>query len=311
MSFQSTSSRLTIRDLQKSKLRGDSLSMLTAYDFTMASLLDRAGVDVLLVGDSLANVVLGHSTTLPVSLDEMIHHTKAVVRGTKRSLVVCDLPFGSTTDPETTLQSAIRALKETGCEAVKLEGGLPAVSSVQRLVEQGIPVMGHLGLTPQSIHQLGGYFRHGKTEGSRLALLNAALALEAAGAFSVVLECVMPEVAEEITKALRIPTFGIGSGTKCDGQVLVTHDLLGYYADGAPKLADPYRRPQQPEFRIGELVQSAARQFIDQIKEEYSKNSGLLDKSPNKSKDNSKDKSDPFAKPEPLGEGVTDASTSS
>jgi 3-methyl-2-oxobutanoate hydroxymethyltransferase len=191
------------------------------------------------VGDSLGNVVLGHETTIPVTLDQMIHHCAAVVRGTSRALVICDLPFGVATDPESALRASIRVFQETGCQAVKIEGGHEAVPIVQRLTRQGIPVMAHIGLTPQSIHQLGGYARHGKTEEDAQRLLAEASALEQAGAFAVVLECVMPELASRITESLHVPTIGIGSGPGCSGQVLVINDLIGLGIRPAPKFATP------------------------------------------------------------------------
>lgn len=233
--------------------------MLTAYDAITASILGQAGIDLLLVGDSLGNVVLGYDTTIPVTLDDMIRHTAAVVRGTERPLVICDLPFGVATDPESALRASIRILQETGCQAVKLEGGAWAAPVVHRLVGQGIPVMAHIGLTPQSIHQLGGYYRHGKTEEEAGALLDAAISLQNAGAFAIVLECVMPELAAKITQRLEIPTIGIGSGPSCSGQVLVVNDLIGLSVKPAPSFA-------KPRARVAEIIAQAAQAFIEEVK---------------------------------------------
>mgnify|MGYP001562473861 CR=1 FL=1 len=242
--------------------------MLTAYDAVTAALLDRAGVELILVGDSLGNVVLGHETTLPVTLEAMLHHTGAVVRGTSHAFIVMDLPFGSASDPETALQSAIRALKETGCQAVKIEGGIPAIPTVRRLVEQGIPVMAHIGLTPQSIHQLGGYYKHGKTEAEVEDLVQAACGLEQAGAFALVLEMVVPEVAARITEELTIPTIGIGAGANCDGQVLVINDLIGLGLQPPPSFA-------RPRANVASIIQEAAAAWIADVRSGAEPSSGL------------------------------------
>jgi 3-methyl-2-oxobutanoate hydroxymethyltransferase len=254
-------SRVTLRSLAQDRASGKRLAMLTAYDVVMAELLDQAGVDLILVGDSLGNVVLGYDTTIPVRLDDMIRHTAAVVRGTNRALVICDLPFGTYTDPETALRSAVRVFQETGCQAVKLEGGLALVPTVERLVSQGIPVMAHIGLTPQSVHQLGGYYRHGKTEDAAQRLREEALALEKAGAFALVLECVVPALASEITGMLQIPTIGIGSGPGCAGEVLVTHDLVGLNTRPAPSFA-------KPRAQVAALIRKAAESFVEDVKRE-------------------------------------------
>lgn len=233
--------RVTIRDLQKKKRAAEPLVMITAYDYPSARLVEEAGVDLILVGDSLGMVVLGYESTLPVDLEEMLHHAKAVMRGSQRALVVVDLPFLSyQVSPEEALRNAGRILKETGATAVKLEGGAPVVESVRRLVQAGIPVMGHLGLTPQSVHQLGGYRVQGKTPKAAAQILEDAQALEAAGAFGLVLETVPAALGRQISQRLRIPTIGIGAGPWCDGQVQVFHDLLGFGDDFLPRHARRY-----------------------------------------------------------------------
>lgn len=232
--------RLTTRDIQALKRSGSKIAMLTAYDHVTATLLDQSGVEIILVGDSLGNVVLGHETTLAVTLDDMIRHAGAVYRGTTRSLVVCDLPFGTATDPDTALRSAVAVLRQTGCQAVKIEGGGEgAAAIVRRLTEQGIAVVGHIGLAPQSVHRLGGYYRHGKGEAAAQELVASALRLQEAGAFAVVLEFIVEDLAAEITRQLDIPTIGIGSGPDCAGQVLVVNDLIGLNARPAPSFATP------------------------------------------------------------------------
>jgi 3-methyl-2-oxobutanoate hydroxymethyltransferase len=252
-------SRNTLRTLHAAYLRKEKLAMLTAYDYVTAGLLDNSGVDILLVGDSLGNVVLGYDTTLPVTLEDMIRHTSAVVRGTKKALIVADLPFGTTTDPEVALRASIRLMQESGCQAVKLEGGLNAAPIVRRLVDQGIPVMAHIGLTPQSVHQLGGYYIHGKTDQSVRYLVDSAVALSEAGAFSIVLEMVVPAVAAEITQSLGIPTIGIGSGTDCSGQVLVVNDLVGLSLRPPPKFA-------VPRADVAGAIRGAVREYILDVK---------------------------------------------
>ncbi len=251
--------RHTLRTLQALKDRGEKLTMLTAYDVVTSHFLDRAGLDMILVGDSLGNVVLGFDTTIPVTLDDMIRHTAAVVRGSSRALVILDLPFGTTTDPETALRSAVRAFQETGCQAVKLEGGLHAVAVTQRLTEAGIPVMAHIGLTPQSVHQQGGFRTHGKVLSEADQLKAAARELEKAGAFAIVLECVTADLASDISKTLRIPTIGIGSGPGCDGQVLVINDLIGLSISPPPAFAKPVAN-------VAVIIENAARQFIESVR---------------------------------------------
>jgi 3-methyl-2-oxobutanoate hydroxymethyltransferase len=217
-----------VRQLVQFKASGKKIVALTAWDFAIAQILDAAGVDLILVGDSLAMVALGYENTLPLTLDEIIHHAKAVKRGVKNALIVVDLPFLSyQTSTEVAIQSAGRILKETGAQAVKLEGGYPAiVETIARLVDIGIPVMGHIGLTPQSVHQLG-YRQQGNTQDDRDRLISAAIALEGAGVFSIVLEHIPADLAKLISEKLSIPTIGIGAGVDCDGQILVTADLLG------------------------------------------------------------------------------------
>ncbi len=251
--------RTTLRDLQRKTDAGERLAMLTAYDAITATLVDRAGVDLILVGDSLGNVVLGFENTIPVSMDDMIRHTAAVVRGTRKALVILDLPFGTTTDPETALRHSVRAFQETGCQAVKLEGDERAAPIVRRLTENGIPVMAHIGLTPQAVHQLGGYYRHGRTSPEIERLKRSALALEEAGAFAIVLECVVEEVAADISAALRIPTIGIGSGRSCDGEVLVINDLIGLSVSPPPSFA-------RPRADVASIIDRCVREFISETK---------------------------------------------
>jgi 3-methyl-2-oxobutanoate hydroxymethyltransferase len=225
----------TVRQLLQFKSKGRSIVALTAWDYAIAQILDDAGVDLILVGDSLAMVALGYENTLPLTLDQIIHHAQAVKRGVKNALIVVDLPFLSyQTSIEMAIASSGRILKETGAQAVKVEGGYPAmVETVSRLVEIGIPVMGHVGLTPQSVHQLG-YRQQGQTELDRERILTTAVELERAGAFAIVLEHIPSDLAKQITQTLRIPTIGIGAGVDCDGQVLVTADLLGLTARQPP-----------------------------------------------------------------------------
>lgn len=261
MSAQTPSRRLTTRDIAAMRRRGEAIAMLTAYDAVTAALVDMAGVDMILVGDSLGNVVLGHETTLPVSLDDMIRHAGAVKRGSARALLVCDMPFGSVTDPDSALTNAVRIMKETGVEAVKVEGGLAVVPVVERLVSHGIAVVAHIGLTPQSVHQMGGYYMHGKDEASAERLRQEAKALEAAGAFAVVLECVTPALAAEITHMLAIPTIGIGSGKDCAGQVLVVNDLIGLNINPPPSFA-------RPRADVASIIKAAVGEYVAETKAE-------------------------------------------
>jgi 3-methyl-2-oxobutanoate hydroxymethyltransferase len=232
---------VTVHHLKQWKQDGRPIVALTAWDYLIAQVLDGAGVDVILVGDSLAMVALGYETTLPLTLDEIVHHAKAVRRGVSKALVVCDLPFLSYQEsPQQALQVSGRLLKESGVQAVKLEGGYPAMAeTVQFLTQRGIPVMGHVGLTPQSVHQLGGFRQQGRDEASAERILEEAIALEAAGAFAIVLEHMPDALAATITQKLSIPTIGIGAGTECDGQILVTADVLGL-SEWRPKFAKAY-----------------------------------------------------------------------
>jgi 3-methyl-2-oxobutanoate hydroxymethyltransferase len=232
---------VSITDLRRAKESGERFPMLTAYDYLSAQILDQAGIPVILVGDSLGNVMLGYDSTVPVTADEMIHHTRAVVRGAPTALVVGDMPFGTyQAGPEQALATATRFLKETGCNAVKLEGGGRTVDSTRLLVDSGIPVMGHLGLTPQSVNQFGGFKVQGRDDEDRARILADARALEDAGAFAIVLECVPADLAAEVTAALDVPTIGIGAGADTDGQVLVWHDLLGLTTGRLPRFVKQY-----------------------------------------------------------------------
>src|ERR1700730_16865881 len=237
------------------------ITCLTAYDYPTARLLDEAGVDILLVGDSLAMVVLGYESTLPVTLEEMLHHTRAVRRGTRRALLVSDMPYGSYhDDPAAAVRNAIRFVKESGAEAVKIEGGERRMDLIARLVEAEIPVMGHIGLTPQSVNAFGGFRVQGKTEEAGDQLLRDARAVEAAGAFAMVLESIPRELAAKITAELRIPTIGIGAGPDCDGQVLVINDLLGLSFGNQPKFTRRYAN-------VGEIISRAAAEYCRDVQQ--------------------------------------------
>jgi 3-methyl-2-oxobutanoate hydroxymethyltransferase len=268
MSFtpQAGGGKITVPELLQRKSAGGSPSTskkiicLTAYDYPTARLVDEAGVDVILVGDSLGMVVLGYDSTLPVTLEEMLHHARAVRRGTKRALLVVDMPFGTYhSDAAESLRNAVRFVKEAGVEAVKVEGGERRLELIARLTEAEIPVMGHVGLTPQSVNALGGYRVQGKTTDSAEQLLRDARAVEAAGAFAVVLEAVPRELAAQITHELRIPTVGIGAGPDCDGQILVVHDLLGLTFEQTPKFARQYAN-------MGEAISTAVRQYCQDVR---------------------------------------------
>jgi len=232
--------KVTVKTLSDLKKKGEKISMLTAYDFTMAKIVDHARVDVILVGDSASNVMAGHETTLPITLDQMIYHASAVVRAVERALVVVDLPFGYyQSDPKEALKSAIRIMKESGAHAVKLEGGKEIKESIKRILHAGIPVMGHLGLTPQSVNAFGGYKVQGRGEKAD-QILEDAKVLEKAGAFSIVLEAIPADLAKEITNSTSIPTIGIGAGPDTDGQVMVWQDLVGLTPDPKPKFVKRY-----------------------------------------------------------------------
>ena len=250
----------TVLDVQRYKDEGRRFAMITAYDFLSARILDEAGIPILLVGDSLGMVMLGYPTTLPVTLDEVIHHAKAVARGSRQALLVGDMPFMSyQVSVEQAIASAGRMLQEGGMHAVKLEGGGPVIEITRRLTELGIPVMGHLGLTPQSVHAMGGFKVQGKSEAQADRIFADALALEEAGAFSLVLEGVPSALAARITKELHIPTIGIGAGAQCDGQVLVFHDVFGLTTGKAPKFVKRYAN-------LAEDIANAAHRFAEDVR---------------------------------------------
>ena len=253
--------KISAPDLKRMKKRGEKIVMLTAYDATMAKLLDRAGIDVILVGDSLGMVVLGYDTTVPVTLDDILHHTKAVTRGASRPLVVADMPFLTykITVAEA-VRNAGRLIQEGGASAVKVEGGEPVIDVVRRLVDVGIPVMGHLGLQPQSVHQLGGFRRQARDERDAAQLISDASELEKAGAFALVLESIPKGVAREVTAQLRIPTIGIGAGPYCDGQVLVSYDAFGLYDEFVPPFVKQYAK------LAGQIV-AAAGDYAEEVRE--------------------------------------------
>ena len=271
--------RLTIKDLQDMKARGEKIPMMTAYDYTSGKLLEQAGIPLMLVGDSRGMVVLGYDSTVPVTMDDMLHHIKTVVRGTEKAHIVGDLPFMSYhAEASEAIRNAGRILKEGGAQSVKLEGGQEMAETVYRIVKSGIPVMGHVGLTPQSVNQLGGYRVQGKTISDAIRLMEDTRALEEAGAYAVVLECVPAAVAQMITARLSIPTIGIGAGAGCDGQVQVLHDFLGVFTDFLPKHARPYAN-------LAETIQDAASQYISDVhlgefptdKESYKMSQSVLD----------------------------------
>jgi len=252
--------RVTIIDIKEMKQKKEKIPMLTAYDYTTAKMVDEAGVPLILVGDSLGMVMLGYESTIPVTMEEMIHHTKAVVRGTKKALIIGDMPFMtyhiSISDA---LHNATRFIQEGGAQAVKLEGGEVVSEKVKRLVECGIPVMGHIGLTPQSIHQLGGFKVQGKVVEEAKKLLNDAHILEEAGAFAIVMECTPAPLSKLITQKLAIPTIGIGAGPDCDGQVQVVSDILGLYTEFVPKHAKQYAR-------LAGEIKNAVSSYISEVK---------------------------------------------
>ncbi|MGH2369905.1 MAG: 3-methyl-2-oxobutanoate hydroxymethyltransferase, partial [Chloroflexota bacterium] len=254
--------RVTAASLRRMKQRGERITMLTAYDYRSARLFDAAGVDVLLVGDSLGMVVLGHESTVPVTVDDILHHTRAVARGVYRALVVADLPFMSyTASREQALGNAARLIQQGGAQAVKLEGGKPVAPTVAALVESGIPVMGHLGLTPQSIHRFGGYRVQGRDQATAQRLIGDAHALEDAGACAIVLELIPAALADRLTAALKIPTIGIGAGPKCDGQVQVMHDLLGF---GPPGEFVPHHAKQYAD--LGAVILEAVGRYLAEVR---------------------------------------------
>jgi 3-methyl-2-oxobutanoate hydroxymethyltransferase len=252
--------RITTADIRDMKRRGQKIVMMTAYDCPTARLVDEAGVDMILVGDTLGMVVLGYDSTLPVTMEDMIHHTKAAVRGARHAMVVGDMPFMSyQTGWQDAMRNAARFLQETNCGAVKLEGGVRSAETVQRLVEAGIPVMGHIGLTPQSVNQVGGWKVQGKTPAAAVQLMHDAQALEQAGAFAIVLELVPAPLAALLTERLSVPTIGIGAGAGCDGQVQVFHDLLGMFDKFVPKHAGRYAD-------IGDQIRDAVAKYTADVR---------------------------------------------
>ena len=254
------SKKMRVPDFAARKRRGEKIVMLTAYDATMARLLDRAGVDALLVGDSLGTVILGLETTLPVTLDAVVHHTRAVVRGAERAFVIADMPFLTfQISVAEAVRNAGRLLQEGGAAAVKLEGGRPVADVVKRLVDVGIPVMGHLGLQPQSVHQAGGYVKQATQPAAVDALMIDALALQDAGAFSLVLESIPADVARTVTGELAIPTIGIGAGPDCDGQILVSYDMLGLFDGFVPSFVHQYAK-------LGDAVVAATREYAADVR---------------------------------------------
>lgn len=253
--------RMTINKIQAMKRKGERVPMLTAYDYPTARLVDEAGVPMVLVGDSLGQVVLGYDSTVYVTMEDMLHHIKAVARGAKRALIVGDMPFMSyQASAEEAVRNAGRIIQEGGAQAVKLEGGQTVAETVRRIVSCGIPVMGHIGLTPQSVHQLGGYRLQGKTAPDALRLVRDALALQEAGCFSVVLETVPTPVARIITERLAIPTIGIGAGPHCDGQVQVLHDMLGLFTDFVPRHSKQYAT-------LAEAIREAVTRYSREVQE--------------------------------------------
>jgi 3-methyl-2-oxobutanoate hydroxymethyltransferase len=252
--------RITVKSLVEMKQRGEKISMLTAYDYSMAKIVDMANIDVILVGDSASNVMAGHETTLPITLDQMIYHASSVIRAVSRALVVVDIPFGSyQSDPKEALRSAIRIMKESGAHAVKVEGGGEIKESVKRILHAGIPVMGHLGLTPQSIYKFGTYTVRAKEEEEAQKLKEDALMLEKAGCFALVLEKIPAKLAKEVAESLTIPVIGIGAGNGVDGQVLVVHDLLGITQEFNPRFLRRY-------MNLFEEMGKAVSQYVNDVK---------------------------------------------
>jgi 3-methyl-2-oxobutanoate hydroxymethyltransferase len=251
--------RVSVSDIKQKKLKNEKIAMLTAYDYSTAKLVDETGIPLILVGDSLGMVVLGYESTIPVTIDMMLHHTKAVVRGTKHALVVGDMPFMTYhTDTSEAMHNAARFIQEAGAQAVKLEGGVVVADTVKRIVDCGIPVMGHIGLTPQFIHQLGGYKVQGKTAETAERLLKDAIALEQAGVFCIVLELVPAQLSKLVTETVGVPTIGIGAGPDCDGQVQVISDILGLFTDFVPKHAKQYAR-------LSENMIAAIKNYMDEV----------------------------------------------
>lgn len=260
MSVNKEVKKITTNTLQKMKASGEKISMITAYDFSFAKIFDSAGIDIILVGDSASNVMAGHETTLPITLDQMIYHAQSVVRGVDRCLVVVDMPFGSyQSDSKIALASAIKIMKETGGHSVKFEGGEEVVDAVKKITSAGIPVMGHLGLTPQSIYKFGTYTVRAKEEEEANKLKKDALLLQEAGAFAIVLEKIPAALAKEVSQSLSIPTIGIGAGGHCDGQVLVMHDMLGINTEFKPRFLRQY-------LNMNEQITRAVQQYVKDVK---------------------------------------------
>ncbi|NQT46317.1 MAG: 3-methyl-2-oxobutanoate hydroxymethyltransferase [Candidatus Omnitrophica bacterium] len=252
--------KVTIPELQNIKAKGEKITMLTAYDYPMAKIMDEAGIDMILVGDSLGMVVLGYESTLPVTMDEMIHHTKAAKRGTKSAFLVGDMPFMSyQASIEDAVCNAGRFMKEGGCDAVKLEGGAEVIKQAKAIFDAGIPVVGHLGLTPQSATKLGGFKVQGKDAEAAKRIIDDALKLQEAGCFSIILECIPDKLAKMITEKVTVPTIGIGAGPDCDGQVLVTHDMVGLFDRFVPKFAKQY-------VKLSDQMGGAFREYIAEVK---------------------------------------------
>ena len=260
MTINSNPSRVTIKVLEQMKSEGEKISMLTAYDYTFAKIIDEAGIDIILVGDSASNVMAGHETTLPITLDQMIYHASSVIRAVKRALVVVDLPFGTyQADSKEALKSAIRIMKESGAHAVKLEGGHLAKESIERIIQAGIPVMGHLGLTPQSIYKFGTYTVRAKDDIEAKTLIDDSKMLEKIGCFSIVLEKIPNVLAKKVAQNLKLPIIGIGAGLDVDGQVLVSHDMLGMNKDFSPRFLRRY-------LDLDTLVSNAVKKYSSDIK---------------------------------------------
>jgi len=270
--------RITINDIKAMKEKGEKITMLTAYDYSTAKIVDEVGIPLILVGDSLGMVVLGYESTIPVTMDEMIHHTKAVVRGTKQAMVIGDMPFMTYhVSVDDALRNAARFIQEAGAQAIKLEGGVTVAEKVRRVVQCGIPVQGHIGLTPQSIHQLGGHKVQGRSPEAAIRTIEDAQALEEAGVFSIVLETVPAPLAALITEKVSVPTIGIGAGIGCDGQVQVINDILGSFADFVPKHAKQYAK-------LTDIIRDAVTEYHDEVragsfptdKQSFSMDKGVL-----------------------------------
>ena len=260
MSPEKEYKKVTTNTIQKMKAAGEKISMITAYDYSFAKLFDEAGIDLILVGDSASNVMAGHTTTLPITLDQMIYHAQSVVRARERALIIVDMPFGSyQSNSEIALASAIRIMKESGGHTVKLEGGEEVLDSVKKIVSAGIPVMGHLGLTPQSINKFGTYVVRATEEAEAEKLKKDALLLQEAGCYAIVLEKIPGNLAKEVTESLTIPTIGIGAGGHCDGQVLVMHDMLGINTEFKPRFLRQY-------LNMAEQINGAIQQYITDVK---------------------------------------------